>query len=249
MLKDAVLGAVYVNRGRSFQPGQTAQGDDRNRANPLADYFYQNETGPGIWKWEHYFDIYHRHLQKFRGKPVSILEIGIFSGGSLGMWLDYFGSHATVHGIDIEPDCRSYETDRIKVTIGDQSDRGFWREFLRTNEGFDVVIDDGSHMHRDQIISLEEIFPGLNPGGIYICEDVHGSANRFASYVMGMASELNGISNPIQQTVECISFHPFITVIEKRGVQMGAPSLEKRGTEWQPPEFGSRSTRPKSYTA
>jgi hypothetical protein len=104
-------------------------------------------------------------------------------------------------------------------------------------------------MHRDQIVSLEEIFPKLNPGGIYVCEDVHGSANRFASYVMGIASELNGEGNAIQRSVECISFHPFITVIEKRAVRMPSPSLEKRGTEWQPPEFGSRSTRPKSYTA
>lgn len=45
------------------------------------NYFVTHNTGPGIWKWLHYFDIYHRHLQKFRGKEVNILEIGIYSGG------------------------------------------------------------------------------------------------------------------------------------------------------------------------
>jgi hypothetical protein len=123
------------------------------------------------------------------------------------LWLDYLGPAATVHGVDIEPDGKSYENDKVKVSIGDQSDRGFWKEVLNANAGFDIVIDDGSHMHRDQIVSLEEIFPKLNPGGVYICEDVHGNSNRFASYVMGIASLLNGQSNPIQQCVESVFLH------------------------------------------
>jgi hypothetical protein len=85
MLRDAILGTVYANRGRSFEPGQIARGTTQSSSNPLATYFNNNETGPGIWKWEHYFEIYHRHLEKFRGKPIRILEIGIYSGGSLGM--------------------------------------------------------------------------------------------------------------------------------------------------------------------
>lgn len=37
-------------------------------------------------KHAHYFDIYHRHLQHFRGKKMHLLEIGVASGGSLQMW-------------------------------------------------------------------------------------------------------------------------------------------------------------------
>src|SRR5690349_627605 len=33
--------------------------------NPLEEYFDSVTEGRGIWKWTHYFDIYHRHFQKF----------------------------------------------------------------------------------------------------------------------------------------------------------------------------------------
>ena len=45
---------------------------------------------------EDYFDIYHHHLREFRNQKVNILEIGVYSGGSLGMWQQYFGDRATV---------------------------------------------------------------------------------------------------------------------------------------------------------
>src|SRR5690349_20921641 len=63
-----------------------ARTDEPSETNPLREYFDRVSTGPGVWKWLHYFDIYHRHLSKFRGRPVSIVEIGVYSGGSLSMW-------------------------------------------------------------------------------------------------------------------------------------------------------------------
>ena len=44
-------------------------------------YFDAVESGNGIWKWRHYFNIYDRHLRKFKGKEVKVLEFGIYSGG------------------------------------------------------------------------------------------------------------------------------------------------------------------------
>src|SRR2546423_12660568 len=57
--------------------------------NPLKNYFTSHKTGRGIWKWNHYFDIYHRYFKKFIGRRIGILEIGIYSGGSLDMWRAY----------------------------------------------------------------------------------------------------------------------------------------------------------------
>src|ERR1700722_9348231 len=96
--------------------------------NPLERFFDERTTGPGIWKWRHYFEIYDRHFRHFRGKEITFLEIGIFSGGSLDMWADYFGPKARIYGVDIEPACRAYENERIKVFIGDQADRQFWAQ-------------------------------------------------------------------------------------------------------------------------
>ena len=44
-----------------------------------------------VWKWKHYCDVYHRHFSKFVGREVHVLEVGIYSGGSLQMWREYFG--------------------------------------------------------------------------------------------------------------------------------------------------------------
>src|SRR5688572_18968779 len=76
--------------------------------NPLAAYFFAN-PGRMIQKWHHYFDIYHRHFQSFRGKSPVVLEIGVFQGGSLQMWRDYFGPGAKIVGIDIDPRCMQFE--------------------------------------------------------------------------------------------------------------------------------------------
>src|SRR5262249_5498892 len=46
-------------------------------SNPLRSYFDSCVEGWGIWKWLHYFDIYHRHFSKFIGQDVRVLEIGI----------------------------------------------------------------------------------------------------------------------------------------------------------------------------
>ena len=54
--------------------------------NPLVDWWDSHRHGLLTMKFTHYFDIYHRHLQHFRGKKAHLLEIGVASGGSLQMW-------------------------------------------------------------------------------------------------------------------------------------------------------------------
>ena len=43
--------------------------------NPLLKYFDSVDAGPGIWKWSHYFDVYHKHLARFRGTNATIVEV------------------------------------------------------------------------------------------------------------------------------------------------------------------------------
>src|SRR5450432_1099775 len=69
--------------------------------NPLQSYFDGITEGPGVWKWRHYFEIYHRHLHKFVGRDVTVVEVGVYSGGSLPMWRNYFGNGCRIHGVDI----------------------------------------------------------------------------------------------------------------------------------------------------
>lgn len=142
------------------------------RANPLAEYFLRNQ-GRLIHKWHHYFEIYHRHLERFRSRSPVLLEIGVFQGGSLEMWHEYFGEGVKIVGVDIEPRCKQFEDDATTIMIGDQADPAFLAEIRSRFPRIDIIIDDGGHTMRQQITTLGELFPHLQPRGMYICEDVH----------------------------------------------------------------------------
>lgn len=218
--------------------------------NDLQRYFDGIQTGPGIWKWKHYFEAYDRHFSKFRNKPVNVLEIGIYSGGSLEMWKSYFGTGCTVFGVDIEESCRAYEAQGVRVFIGDQADRNFWKQFKQDAPKIDIVIDDGGHSPLQQLTSFEELFPHLSPGGIYLCEDIHGTAQTFSAYVSGLSSQLHASpleedlanderrlsikASPFQSAVHSIHVYPFIAVIEKRPAPVTEFVAPKHGTQWEP---------------
>jgi hypothetical protein len=218
--------------------------------NPMFDYFKSHREGPGIWKWNHYFDIYHRHFNRFRGQQVNILEIGIYSGGSLAMWKQYFGPNCRVFGVDIIDDCKVYENDSVKIFIGNQADRKFWRRFWAEVPRIDIIIDDGGHRTDQQIITLEETLAQLSPGGVYLCEDVHGTAKGFTAYVDGLIHQLSAATiqhnvedserrmvvptQDFQSQIESIHCYPFVTVIEKRREPMKEFVAPRHGTQWQP---------------
>src|SRR5262249_54578065 len=137
-------------RGRELARTWSQVPDDGEPRNPLLDYFDDHETGPGLWKWRHYFDAYHRHLGKFVATPVTMLEVGIYSGGSLEMWRDYFGPASHIYGVDIASECEVYAGDGVDILIGDQADRTFWAETRARIPQLDVVLDDGGHTPEQQ---------------------------------------------------------------------------------------------------
>jgi hypothetical protein len=162
------------------------------------------------------------------------------------MWKEYFGHGCHIYGVDIEPACLSYKSEGIDVFIGDQTDRNFWKRFKEVVPKVDILIDDGGHDPEQQRITLEEMLPHIQPGGIYLCEDIGGIANKFTSFVSGLVSNLNTANRieeifdaPVhptgfQASVSCITQYPFVTVIEKRDIHPGLFSSCKHGTEWQP---------------
>lgn len=239
----AAAAASGAALARSLEPAETvpaiAPGPEGDLAqNPLWQYFDQNQSGPGIWKWPHYFPIYHRHLERFRGHSAHLLEIGIYSGGSLGMWLSYLGKSSHIHGMDIESACLCYAAPGISVHIGDQADPVFWDEFCAKVPCLDIVIDDGGHDPSQQIPTLQKLLPHLRPGGVFICEDVHGTSHEFAHFVWGLVEELNCFQPPqptaVQAAVYSAHFYPYMIIIEKRAVPLTQLQSIKRGTQWQP---------------
>mmetsp|Transcript_1999 Transcript_1999/g.2238 ORF Transcript_1999/g.2238 Transcript_1999/m.2238 type:complete len:416 (-) Transcript_1999:54-1301(-) len=196
-------------------------------------YYNKRTVGNGIHKWLQYFPAYERHLAKFIGKEeVHILEIGIQSGGSMDMWKSVFGAGTHVYGCDINPKCKSYEDDQIKVFIGDQESPDFWKDVLSQVPKIDILIDDGGHSVEQQIATLGIMLPHVSPDGVYITEDVHGRDNEFWQNV-----KFETLSSPqgkkytgLGSLVGSVHVYPYLLVIERE--KNTAPAIVRQlGTD------------------
>jgi hypothetical protein len=128
-----------------------------------------------LHKVEHYFELYDRYFSKYRNKPVRVLEVGIYKGGSLDLWRKFFGEEATLFGVDIDPQTRNIVDKSVKVIICDQEDRDGLLEIFSKLPPFDIIIDDGGHSMLQQIRTFEALFPLLAKDGIYLVEDTQTS--------------------------------------------------------------------------
>lgn len=125
---------------------------------------------------------YHRLFAHLRDQEFRLLEIGLETASaatgrttdapSLRIWRDYF-PHAHIYGYDIN-DFSFFEQDRTVTFQGDQSSREDLGRFLAEHgePQFRLVIDDGSHASSHQQISLAVLFRSVEPGGIYVIEDL-----------------------------------------------------------------------------
>ena len=224
--------------------------------NDLKKYF-DNNTNRLIHKWEHYFEIYDRHFSAYRNKEIVVLEIGVFQGGSLQMWKNYFGPKAKIYGIDIDPDCKKFEEENIEIFIGSQSDKIFLNELKQKIPLVDILIDDGGHTMNQLKTSFDELFSHVKADGIYALEDLHtcywidygGGYKRMGSFIeysKNFIDDLHGWHslqssfkiNEFTKTIHSLHFYDSILIVEKRtmtlpvslvsGTSIGDPFAKKR---------------------
>jgi len=114
---------------------------------------------------------YEKYLPFNRYDNLNILEIGILDGKSLLTWKDYY-YRSNILGIDINPDCKKFEEERVSVEIGSQADGNFLSRTWQQYGPFDMILDDGSHMSSHMIYSFEHLFGSVKSGGVYVIEDI-----------------------------------------------------------------------------
>lgn len=132
---------------------------------------YGTDKGPADHIYTPKYEIY---LENYRDFEFNFLEIGVYDGASVKMWKEYFPK-ATIVALDIDPRCKEYEEDGIEIHIGDQTDKTFLNGIVEKYSHFEIILDDGGHSWKQQIVSFETLFPQLTPGGIYFVEDMHTS--------------------------------------------------------------------------
>jgi hypothetical protein len=55
-----------------------------------------------------------------------------------------------------------------------------------SQQGWDIIIDDGSHLPEHQLVSFTALFPFVRPGGVYVIEDIE------TSYFDGPSAKIYG---------------------------------------------------------
>ena len=199
----------------------------------LHKYFLSNSV-KRLHKWLHYFDIYERHFSRFRGKGPVMIEIGVFGGGSLAMWREFFGKDSKIIGIDINPECKAHESDGVEVFIGSQDDPALIEQIFKKYPWVDIVLDDGSHMMQHMVSSFELMYERIQPNGIYMVEDMHtcywpeyggglNLQNTFMEYTKNKLDALNAVHTrdelPVStftKSTDYIACYDSVVVFERR---------------------------------
>lgn len=140
-----------------------------------------------------YHSTYERLFENRQDLITSVLEIGIGTlvptahssmvgyaaphyvpGGSLRAWRDYF-PNAAIWGIDTQSDTQ-FTDDRITTALADSTNLKQLSDALG-HQTFDLIIDDGDHNPVSQLVTLNYLWPRVNPGGIYVIEDIVGRSD------------------------------------------------------------------------
>lgn len=124
-----------------------------------------------------YLKVYEALLASYRDTAKSVLEVGVEHGWSMELWRNYFDPKCTVWGVDLN---RPAEVPvGTNFVAGNATDPALLA-YLDQN-GYEVIIDDASHLSSDQATTFNLLRPLLIPGGMYVIEDL--ASDEAVAYV------------------------------------------------------------------
>ena len=131
-------------------------------------FFLNNKKRNG----HNYTPYYEKYLSKYKKKKnLKILEIGSLRGAATASFYYYFNNPKIVCA-DINPfQIQAFSKQVRKIFINTRSDESISNFSKYVRDKFDIIIDDGSHNIRDQIISFNILFRKLIKHGMYVIED------------------------------------------------------------------------------
>ena len=175
-----------------------------------------------------YAKIYEPIFINFKNKEVNILELGSFYGNSAAALYFYFNK-ASILTTDINPDMFKYKYNRVTNHYTDSSSRNsIINNLIIKKKKFEIIIEDASHMLKDQIISLFMLFPLVNSGGYFIVEELDFPETREDMRINQSKPDLKKI---LQNTLKNLDFNSiYINDDEKKYFLENYSSIEiKKG--------------------
>ena len=121
-----------------------------------------------------YLPLYETLLEPIKDTSGNILEIGVYLGGSIKLWYDYF-TKATIYGCDIQDRVKIHKLKTYNRVLLNLNENAYTKEYVQKNfenKKFDFLIDDGPHSLESQEKFIELYSPLLSENGILIIEDV-----------------------------------------------------------------------------
>ena len=120
---------------------------------------------------------YGKEFEDKRQQPISLLEIGVFMGGSLALFSEFMPK-ATIVGVDVDPKVKeviaknAFDVDMKNVSVHIVD--AYSKEALDMFEdnSFDYIIDDGPHTLDSMMFAVYNWFHKVKEGGKLIIEDV-----------------------------------------------------------------------------
>tara|TARA_Y100000992_G_scaffold260255_1_gene195110 strand:+ start:98 stop:946 length:849 start_codon:yes stop_codon:yes gene_type:complete len=144
-----------------------------------------------------YAKIYEKYLKEHKQKNLNIIELGSFYGNASAAFYFYF-KNSQIYSADINPDMYLYRSKRLVNFFTDTSSRAsIEKNILTKNIQFDLIVEDASHMLKDQIISLFILFKSLKSGGFFIVEEIDFPEKREDMRVGQEFPDLKTILNKI----------------------------------------------------
>jgi predicted O-methyltransferase YrrM len=196
-----------------------------------------------FYKLKTLVDEYARFWRQTDFRPRSILELGMWDGGSVAFWNLCLSPEMHV-GADIQDRADSEyfrrfvesrdASDRVKTHWQvDQADSVTMRSIIDGDLGgsLDLVLDDASHRYAATKASFETIFPRLRPGGLYIIEDWawghwrdFQSPDHFLAKEQSLTDLIRELTEVVGSTVDVISdlriYHGF-AVVQRGDASLG----------------------------
>jgi len=124
-----------------------------------------------------YLPLYQELLKGKKETAKNVLEVGIYTGGSIKLWSDFF-PNATTYGLDIIADYHIWSelknNDRIKIysSYDAYDEDAFNTNFLTKDTRFDFILDDGPHTLESMKQFIKLYSQVMTDDGILIVEDV-----------------------------------------------------------------------------
>jgi hypothetical protein len=123
-----------------------------------------------------YLELYEKLLFNKKETAKNILEVGIFDGGSIKLWHDYF-QNATIYGLDVKKISDTWDgiknNKRIQLGCFDAyNDIFFKTQLLNKNIKFDMMLDDGPHTLESMKQFIKLYSQIMADDGILIIEDI-----------------------------------------------------------------------------